>query len=140
MCRPIRLILVAIIAASAGCGHVLYDQPTRPYPEDTRQSRVADVQVFRDGPTITLVSATGESFQDVSLWLNQRYMQHITALPAGAQLTLDLFDFRDDAGEAFRGGGFFAGYDPDRLVTAQIELTDGELVGLLVIPPRVEGE
>jgi hypothetical protein len=129
------LSAMMLLSAAAGC-QPHFGEPTRPYPRQLQQVRVADVQVFRDGPKATLVNASPVSYQDVSLWINQRYVIELESLPAGAQLTLDLSDARDEYGQIFQGGGFFAGEEPDPLVLGQLETTDGALIGLIVIPPR----
>ncbi len=127
------LLLAALLPV--GCASP-YGEPTRPFPQQAEQTRIADVQVFRDGAELTLVSASAESFRNVDLWLNQRFLHHVETLPAGGRLTLNLFDFRDAAGERFRGGGFFAAKEPDPVVMAQFETEDGSLVGLVVLPVR----
>lgn len=129
------MLLGLAVLLPVGC-QAPYGEPTRPFPQTAEQVRVAEVQVFRDGPELTLINATAESFRDVDLWINQRFVRPVEALPAGGTLTLSLFDFRDASGERFRGGGFFAAKEPDPVVMAQFELEDGSLIGLIPLPVR----
>lgn len=129
------LLCAGLLMTIPGCASP-YGEPTRPFPQTAEQAYVADVQIFREGPELTLVSATATSYRNVGLWINQRFVQHVEELPAGGRVTLNLFDFRDASGERFRGGGFFAAKEPDPVVIAQFELEDGSLVGLVPLPVR----
>lgn len=134
---PPFLLLTAslLLPGLLGC-QPNFGEPTRAYPRHLEQQRVSDVQVFRDGPKATLVNASPVTYRDVSFWVNQRFVIEVPVLAAGEQITVDLRDARDEFGQIFRGGGFFAGEDPDPLVLGQLETSEGELIGLIVIPPR----
>ncbi len=110
---------------------------SRPFPPTLRQTRTLDIQVVRDGTRIELTNTTARAFGPSSIWLNRRYVRPIERLGVGQTLRLSLTDFRDEYGEAYRAGGFFAADAPDRLVHAEIESTgaDGkpELLGLVVV-------
>ncbi|MBL8757736.1 MAG: hypothetical protein JNK35_04810 [Phycisphaerae bacterium] len=102
------------------------------FPSGRQQARVLDVQVTRAETQITFTNTTARSLPACTMWLNRRFGLALEPLPIGATRTLDLRDFKDEYGEAFRGGGFFATEAPDRVVLAQLDLGD-ELVGLIVI-------
>jgi hypothetical protein len=92
-----------------------------------------DVQVIRRGPTIGITNTTARAFGPCRLWLNGRYALDLDdGLPVGATRKLKLSDFKDEFSESFRGGGFFATEDPDRLALAELE-TGGEMLGLIVV-------
>ncbi|GIK19235.1 MAG: hypothetical protein DYG93_09945 [Leptolyngbya sp. PLA2] len=108
----------------------------RPYPATIEPSEQLDVQVARDGPVITLTNTTARSFGPSTLWINRRYSRPIAGFEAGRTITLPLKQFRDEYGDAFRGGGFFATEQPDRVVMAELETTtDNQTViyGLVVV-------
>lgn len=109
----------------------------RPFPQQLIQHEVLDVQVIRrPETTITLTNTTARSFGPSTLWLNGRFNRPIEGFAPGQTLKLDLYDFRDEFSENFRGGGFFATKRPDQVTHAQLEtLVDGEsaLIGLVVI-------
>ncbi len=134
--RLLGTLLAALLLGGVGCQSSPYGEPTRSFPQQTPQTQVVDVQVFRDGPELTLVNATATTYREADLWINQRYVHPLPVLPAGGQVVLNLLDFRDDAGERFRGGGFFAAKEPDPVVMAQLELQDGTLIGLITLPEK----
>jgi hypothetical protein len=138
------LVLLAMAAALTGCNALptgLADTPAgaydRPFPVELAQAEVLDIQVIR-GPetTITLTNTTARTFGPSTLWLNGRFGRPIEGLAPGQTLSLNLYHFRDQYGEKFRGGGFFATKQPEQLMHAQLEtLVDGEsaMIGLVVV-------
>jgi hypothetical protein len=109
----------------------------RPFPQQLVQEEVLDIQVIR-GPetTITMTNTTARSFGMSTLWLNGRFSRPIEGFKPGQTLSLNLYDFRDEFGEEFRGGGFFATKHPEQLMHAQLEtFVDGEIamLGLVVV-------
>ncbi len=107
----------------------------RPYPYDAPILRTLDVQVFRDGSKIELVNHTTQPLADFDLWLNERYVRRIEALPPGESVTVSLYEFLDEYQEPFRGGGLWSTKLPDPVVKAEVQDSEG-LVGLIVIPER----
>lgn len=107
----------------------------RPYPYDAPILRTLDVQVFRDGSKIELVNHTTQPLADFDLWLNERYVRRIEALPPGESVTVSLYEFLDEYQEPFRGGGLWSTKLPDSVVKAEVQDSEG-LVGLIVIPER----
>lgn len=137
--RRVLLILLVLAASSASvsCARKTYDPAwaTRPYPENLHTTRqVADMQVFRDDTNIEIVNTTAHSYSHVDVWVNQRYVSHVDALPAGQTRTLSLWDFKDEYGNLFYAGGFFRTYTatPVRMVEIQTAL-DESMIGLVAI-------
>jgi len=107
-------------------------QELAPYPMHKPQRETLDVQVFRDGPSITLTNTTARNFESFVLWINAGYSREVESFTIGETLHLKLSSFRDQFGNAFRGGGFFSTEKPAKLVQAQIE-QDDHMIGLIVI-------
>ncbi len=109
----------------------------RPFPAGLAQTETLDVQVIRKPETkITMTNTTARSFGPSTVWINGRFSAPILGFAAGQTLTLDLYDFRDEFGERFRAGGFFATKAPEKAMHAQLEtLVDGDthLLGLVMI-------
>ena len=109
----------------------------RPYPAQLPQSEVLDIQVIREPQTtITLTNTTAKSFGPSTLWLNACFGRPIEGMLPGQTLSLSLKEFRDEFGDRFRAGGFFATKAPEVLVQAQLEtIVDGQsmLYGLIVV-------
>lgn len=132
------LAAAVVITMQASCfstGRLTDGTEPRPYPYDAPILRTLDVQIFRDGSHIELVNHTTQSLADFDLWLNERYVRHIGALPPGGSITLSLFEFLDEYKEPFRGGGIWSTELPEPIVKAEVQTADG-LVGLISIPPR----
>lgn len=111
----------------------------RPYPAQLARSvRTLDIQVFREVASVTLTNTTSRTFGPSVLWLNGRFSHKLDkGLPVGATLDVPLTAFRDEFGDGFRGGGFFAAEPPQPLVLAELESSDGsgrpELLRLVVV-------
>lgn len=101
------------------------------YPE-MQQSRAIDVQVIRDETTITFTNTSAQTIPACRMWVNRSWSLDIEQVGIGETRRLDLRDFKDEFGESFRAGGFFATEAPDKVVAAQLEM-GGEMVGLIVI-------
>lgn len=112
----------------------------RAYPRATPRSDVADVQVFRNGTKLTMTNSTSRDFGPSTLWVNERFSRPIGSFAPGQTLTLDLYEFRDQFQDQFRGGGFFATRDPDPVVLVQLETADEpqELVGFVVVANEIK--
>ncbi|MFG0331146.1 MAG: hypothetical protein ACF8PN_14765 [Phycisphaerales bacterium] len=126
------VVLTGPMSCHRGPTSALPDE-SRVYPYDRDTMATLDVQIFRDGPKIEVFNHTVDTFMDFRLWLNERFVYEIDVLPAGESIELSLFDFHDEYGEAFRGGGLFARYEPDPLVKAEMETEDG-LFAFVAIP------
>jgi len=128
-------ILVAVVCLLAAChgSQPIHEGPV--YPTDRVQSSVMDIQVFRDETVIHFTNTTARAFPACRMWINKWFSKDIPALGVGQTMSLSLHDFKDQFGEPFRAGGFFASDRPARLVLAQLEL-EGELLGLIVVAPQ----
>jgi hypothetical protein len=136
MQRLILIALIATFAAHVGCARRTYfpERAAEPYPRELHTANAVDVQVFRDGTKIELVNATPHTYENFSLWINQRYVRDVEVLPAGGRLKLSLWDFYDERGEVMNAGGFFRVYEPDPVRLVQIQLDEtSPLVGLVTI-------
>lgn len=106
------------------------------YPNQVRQSAVLDVQVVRNDTHITMTNTTARSIGKARIWVNGWFSHDIDGFGVGQTMELNLYDFKDPYGTAFRAGGFFATERPESLVRAQIEPLDvepRELLGLIVV-------
>jgi len=127
--RALMMVLVLLGIAGLGGCELFRTSPRRdmthaaPYPEHLPQLGTLDIQVIREGTTITLTNTTAHDYRAGRIWINRWYSHPIDRLGVAESITLDLFDFRDEFGDAFRGGGFFATQDPDAVVHAQLETT-----------------
>lgn len=116
---PWLLLPAAFILAA--CHAPASIEERRPYPLELRQGATLDVQVVRDETHITMTNTTAREFGPSTLWLNQWYSREIDGFAPGQTLRLDLADFEDKFGDAFRAGGFFATDIPQRIALVQIE-------------------
>lgn len=131
-------LIVILLLIWGGCvsqGRVTEGTVPRAYPYSTTVLQPVDIQLFRDGNKIQMVNHTVHSYNDFSLWINERYIRQIPKLPAGSSHTFSLFEFVDEYSEPFRAGGMLATRKPEPIVKAEIETSDG-LVGLIVIPEK----
>jgi len=142
MRREVSLIFLAGTAALlSACEAIRYEptKATRAYPFNLPQARTAAVQVFNDGEAMLIVNATVESWQNIDLWLNQRYMLHLDRIDAGQTLRLSLGDFWDVRGEGPFPGGLLRYYPPTPIRLVQIQSSaDAPLVGFVSIPTERE--
>ncbi len=127
----------AVVVVAGGCKTGSDVDAGRPaYPTEIRQEVVLDVQVVRNDTEITMTNTTARSIGRSLLWVNGWYSREIEGFGVGQTLTLNLYEFKDQYGTPFRGGGFFATERPERVVLAQVEPLEGdskELIGLVVV-------
>lgn len=102
------------------------------YPANRKQTRTLDIQVARDETVIRFTNTTAHPIPACTMWINAWYSRDVPAIGVGETVRLNLFEFKDQYGEEFRAGGFFATDKPMRLVLAQLALEE-ELVGLVVV-------
>jgi hypothetical protein len=107
------------------------------YPESKTQSETLDIQVVRTPTTISITNTTARAYGRSRLWVNRWYSREIPSLGVGETIELPLKTFRDQYGEAFRAGGFFATRKPQRVQQVQLETADG-LVGLVAVGKESE--
>ncbi|MHC4219681.1 MAG: hypothetical protein ACYSU7_14660 [Planctomycetota bacterium] len=137
MRRPGSVLIFVLVLIAAGCNRRMYNPElaTRSYPHDLHRPESVDIQVFRDGPSLEIVNATARSYRDFDLWVNQRYVHRLPALPAGETIRVSLWDFYDVRGDRYSAGGLWRTEPPMPLRLAQIqEAEDEPLIGLIAIP------
>lgn len=126
----------------AGCSSVEKVDYARAYPA-MQAAGVLDVQVFRRDTTVELTNTTAKAFGKGTLWLNRRYARPVAGIAVGESVAFTLEEFRDEYGEPFRSGSFFSGYNPERMVTCELETATNEgeavLVGFVVVQTLPEG-
>jgi hypothetical protein len=130
------LVLISASSLLVGCARQLYqpDRATRAYPFDLHTTQTVDMQVFRDHENLEIVNTTAMTYTDVDVWINQRYVQRVEAIPAGRSVTLSLWGFADQWGGVFNAGGIWRTYEPTpvRLVELQTQ-PDQPTMGLIAI-------
>ncbi len=123
-------------ASLTGCQSSKQIVPGLTYPASVARSSTLDIQVFRRETKIELTNTTARSFGPSILWLNGRFSKEIDGLAVGQTLVLRLKDFKDQYGDSFRGGGFFATERPERLALAEIQPKDANpptILGMIVV-------
>jgi len=134
-----RVIVAITLCALAACKLAPFvpEKATRAYPSELKQGSVAQVQVIPGTTSIQLVNATATSYADFDLWLNQRYVTHIQALPSGETLQVQLNQFWDERGETPFAGGWFRYYQPTPIVLVQVQVDEkSPLVGFICTLPE----
>jgi hypothetical protein len=104
----------------------------RVYPAALEKGPSLDIQVVRGETTLSMTNTTARVFGPCTLWVNAYYSKPLDGLAVGQTVKMGLSELRNEHGEAFRGGGFFATHKPERMVLAQLE-HDGTLYGLVVV-------
>ena len=130
-------LLPAALALSA-CTP-LYDPTleTRPYPSELTQGETVQVQAVPQETTLRIVNATSVDYEDVDVWVNRRYVQHVRRIAAGATVDLEIEKFRDQWGQCPQPGGFWRTRAPTPLVLVQIQTDEkSPLVGLVTVVPE----
>lgn len=139
MLRARRTAISICLMALASCRLAPYEptKATRGYPSELKQESVVQVQVVPGPSSIQLVNATASSYRDFDLWLNQRYVTHITALESGQTLEVPLDSMWDERGETPFTGGWFRYYQPTPIVLVQMQPSaKGPLIGLVCTLPE----
>ena len=130
------LVLACASSLLVGCARQLYqpERATRPYPFELHTTQTVDMQVFRDHEHLEIVNTTATTYTDVDVWINQRYVKRVEAIPAGRSVTLSLWDFADQWGGVFNAGGIWRTLEPTpvRLVELQTR-PDEPTIGLMAI-------
>jgi len=127
---------LAIVAACAGCAREMTAIPGagEAYPGGLDRTRTLNAQVFLrdDKQILELTNTTARSYGASRLWVNQWFSAPIDGLGIGQTLRIPVERLKDEYGESFKGGGFFAIEAPDELLLAELE-TEGRLLGLIVV-------
>ncbi len=132
--------LLVLASFGAGCAHEVRPELGFDYPQSLGQARTLDVQVVRDPEThIAFTNTTASPIGPGRVWLNQAYSQPLDRVAVGQTRTLDLREFRNQFGESFRAGGFFATRTPKDVVLVQVhERGRDELLGFVVVRGQAE--
>src|SRR5205085_12113082 len=129
LCLCVSVVSVWLIACHATTDPALAGPA---YPADKSQARTLDIQVVRTETRIRLTNTTARAYGRSRLWINRWYSRPIESLGVGQSIELRLNSFRDQYGEAFRAGGFFATRKPQRVALVQLETADG-MLGLVAV-------
>lgn len=131
------LVVALLTIAIAGCGGRRYEpsRAGRPYPEELGQGSMIAVQVFRDAGDLIIVNASPQSFGELDVWINRRYMLQLDRLAAGETRRVWFGDFFDQWGETPVAGGFFRTEAPTPSVLVQLQIDEtSPLLGTVAIP------
>lgn len=121
MTRFLSPLCLLLLLAQASCSSIEKVDYARPYPANALQTETLDIQAFRRDKTIQFTNTTARVLPPGTLWLNARFSRPFPGAAVGENIELPLESFRDEFGDPFRPGGFFASEAPDRLVLAQLE-------------------
>lgn len=134
------LSLLAAVLGTPSCASSRRGEAGAPAYPALDQGRTLDIQVVRRGTQVEMTNTTARAYEHGRIWLNRRFSREIdekNPWRVGTTLHFSLFEFVDENGERFRGGGFFAAEAPAKLVQAQLETSDekGErmMLGLVVV-------
>lgn len=127
--------LVLSGAAFSGCSSGTAAHGTGAYPPGLAQQVVAEATVERAGTVMRIWNGSGMALGPGTMWVNQEFSHSIGAIESGASVELDLSAFRNEFGERFRAGGFWATEKPKRLGLVQVKPdgNGGSLLGLVVV-------
>ena len=135
--RFLYLALLGVLVLSAGgCFPKRYNaaKATRHYPAELGQGETINVQVTRSGSHIVIVNGTAIEFEDIDLWMNQRYLHHLSELRPGGTVRISLGDFWDVWGGGPNPGGLLRWYDPTPVVLVQAQIDqESPLIGFISI-------
>jgi hypothetical protein len=135
-----RRVLVALLVLTpliGGCASVRPISEGDAYPAAAPTGQTLDIQVFREGTQIRFTNTTARAFAPSRMWINRWYSRRLEELAPGESVRLPLAEFRDQYGEAFRAGGFFAIQRSDKVAVAELHTSTPE--GDAVLPLVVVG-
>jgi len=139
--RSAAALALAAAVALPACRPVRYEPAlaTRPYPQELGQGETIQVQVLNEGDVMVVINATPRRFENVDLWLNQRYMCHVDRIAPGETLRLSFDLFWDVRGEGPNPGGALRYFQPTPIRLAQIQVDPKTpLIGLVAVPMERE--
>jgi hypothetical protein len=134
--RPLLALLLAPALACAACNTTRPDLG-KPYPAEAPLAANLDVHALREVNRLRLTNTSGVAFGPATVWINAAYSLPIDGLAVNQRLDLPLNEFRNEYGQTFRGGGFFASELPSRVVKAEVIDERGRF-GLVVVRDEVE--
>lgn len=114
----------SLLLSLSGCTSVPPVDYARPYPKELPAGPTLDVQVFRRAHTLEFTNTTASPLGPGTIWLNRRFSRPLERpIGVGQSVAIPLGEFRDEFGDPFRAGGFWASDMPDALVLCQVEQT-----------------
>ncbi|MDA1262953.1 MAG: hypothetical protein O3B75_08675 [Planctomycetota bacterium] len=141
--RSLAIIAVAAGALTlGGCTAPLYAPAlaTREYPELLLQSEVIQMQAVPRETVLQIINGTATDYREVDIWVNRRYMKHVSAILAGETIEVLITDFRDVWGQCPQPGGFWRTRAPTPLVLVQIQRDEtNPLLGMVAVVPADAG-
>lgn len=130
-------LALTFLASCSSQGTALRANAGPSYPRTLENGGALPIQVIRRVTNIDIANTSARAFGPSTVWLNGRFSHPIEGLEVGQTLRLDLREFRDEFGETFRAGGFFATRNPEALVLCELE-TEGRMYGLVVVGSLVD--
>jgi len=129
------LAAALLVLGLSGCAKTTI-QTGLTYPTGLQRGTTLDIQVFRRMTKIEITNTTAKPYGKSILWLNGRFSKEIDGLAVGQTIVFPLKQFKDEFGESFRGGGFFAAERPERLALAELQPMDANppaMLSLIVV-------
>lgn len=110
------------------------------YPPRLDQQVLAEATVERSGTVLLVHNNSQMILGPGRMWVNQEFSHPVDAIVIGETVQFDLSEFRNEFGERFRAGGFWATERPKRVGLVQIEPeADGaRLLGLVVVADELK--
>ncbi|MBY0113083.1 MAG: hypothetical protein K2Y21_09690 [Phycisphaerales bacterium] len=141
--RALRVLSLAAAACVAGCSSTAPVDYARPYPKELPPGPVLDVQVFRRDKTLEFTNTTGAALGPGTLWLNRRFSRPVKEpIGVGKSVAIRLDEFRDEFGDPFKPGGFWASENPDSVALCQLEIAPegqkAQMIGLVTVQSVAE--
>ena len=106
-----------LVVALAGCGRGRAGGEFPEYPGLVGGDEQLNVQAFRRGTTLEMTNTSTVGFGEARIWANRAYSRGISGMGIGETIRVSLHDFRNEYGQQFEAGGFFATARPDALVS-----------------------
>lgn len=131
------VLALALLVSCASRGSALRTNAGPAYPRTLENAGALPIQVIRRVTHIDIANTSPRSFGPSTIWVNGQFSHVIQGLAVGQTLRLDLREFRDEFGETFRAGGFFATRNPEALVLCELE-TEGRMYGLIVVGSLID--
>lgn len=106
----------------------------RTFPPGREQQVLPEATVERSGTVMRVSNGSHMTIGPGRMWVNQEFSCPIAGIMPGETVEIDLKAFRNEHGEKFRAGGFWATDPPKRVGLVQVEPEgNGErLLGLVV--------
>lgn len=96
-----------------------------------------NVHAFREVTRLRLTNTSDVTFGPATVWVNAAWAYPIDGLAINQRLDLPLNEFRNEYGQPFRGGGFFATEIPTPVVKAEI-VDDRGRFELIMVRDEIE--